>query len=995
MSEFIVDPFLLVRAPAYSYENFNETFLQQALTTDFFRASIFFASQTLYIELKKKNFDYSQFNEQVKITLWKYLNRMCFRPLPYGLFSSFSLAKWTTDQEPMFFSGQGQFTAIPDFVAVLDYIKTIKEEELSSVRYYTNNSMYTVADDLYFFSQAYAEKANYVIVHLKIVAGLKGLLKFISRGQTKETIVNYLVEKYGEDAGAEEYFNHLVSGQVIVSELMPNVTGLLYSERCLSLLKEYNQFDLSPIKTFSIDIKNQNQPLPEFNMHLEEVIGRNEKNAPYGLYQREISGGLSEEIHPEFTLLIKNLNKLINDKSEDGMNIFKAAFIKKYDRQEVALMEVMDPGIGIGYENLASAFDNQNDEFIEDLKKPVDSVDKLHWGEIERMLFEKWNSLSSLGSDKIMLSQEDIDQLPESKSLVPPGRFILYKNIDQELWIDEIGGVSGIELGGRFGINDPVVNQKLKSICEQEMAINNDFIFAEIAFSPTSKASNINQRAHFFPYEIPILTHSMRSEKNTIRLDDLVISIVGNTILLRSVRLNKFIIPRLSSAYNVALTGIPVFRFLYELQYQGVKKKLSFSLANLFPNLSYYPRVQIDDSVISPATWIINQDKINRIVAQDKGFLESLRLPAYFTLHERDNFLVFKNDHKDDLDMFIKCIRNKKSITLKEYIFPEKSALLDAEKQPFVSQYIACVVNESKSYIAPKSKTDINRAIKKLGVKRVFFPGEQWLYLKIYAHDSLSDTILMNCILSVIQKYKNNDSGFKWFFIRYNDPEPHIRLRFFMNEKSALNLLSEINLQLKPFYRSAKIAEIIIDTYQRELERYSVELMEEMETFFYHDSEFILSAFQRGGTDTRFKLNFAVHSVLLMVRYFIKDKKQQIDFYNRVLDGFAVEFSNRDKEIMRKLDLKYRNFRSELIGNEQFSILLNDQNYPAFSRILISLSEKLLSWKSEDKYSLISSLIHMHMNRTFESRPREYECLAYHFMKKHQAYLNYNTNDEF
>lgn len=995
MSEFIVDPFLLVRSPAYSYENFNESFLKQALTTDFFRASLFFASQTLYIELKKKDFDYTQFNEQVKTTLWKYLNRMCFRPLPYGLFSSFSLAKWTTDQEPMSFSGRGQFTAIPDFVTVLDYVKTLKQKDLSSIRYYTNNSMYAVAGDLYFVSQAYAEQAKYVIVHLKVVPDLKGLLKFISRGRTKDAIMNYLIEKYGGDAGAEGYFDHLVNGQIIVSELMPNVTGMLYSERCSSLLQEYTQLDLSAIKTFSININDQNHALPELNIHLEEVIVRNEINAPYSLYQREISGGLNEKIHPEFTQLVKNLNKLTNDKNEVGMNPFKVAFIKKYDRREVALMEVMDPGIGIGYEDLTSAFDSQNDGFIEDLKKPSDSVPMVHWGEAEKMIFEKWNSLSKSGSDKIMLSQEDINSLPESKSLLSPGMFILYKNVDRELWIEEIGGVSGIELGSRFGIKDGVVNQKLKSICEQEMAINNDFIFAEIAFSPANKASNIKQREHFFPYEIPILTHSTRSEKNTIRLDDLAISIVGNTILLRSIRLNRFIIPRLSSAYNMTLTGIPVFRFLCDLQYQGIKARLSFSLTNTFPSLNYYPRVQLGKYVLCPATWVVNQDKINKIIAQGNDFLESMNLPVYFTLNEKDNFLVFNRNNKDELDIFRKCIKNKKSIVLKEFVFSENADLLDTDKKPYVSQYIACVVNKSKSYVAPQSKVDINKIIKKFKVKRTFFPGEDWLYLKIYVHDSLTDSILIDSILPVIQKYKNKDAGFKWFFIRYKDPGSHIRLRFYTGRRSAPDLLSELNLQLKPLYHSGKVAEVLLDTYQRELERYSVELIEEIECFFYYDSEYILYEFQRGGVDTRFKLNFAVHSALLMVRYFIRDKKQRIEFFNIMLERFAVEFNNRDKETGRKMDLKYRNFQSELIENEQFSVLLNNKCYPAFNKSLILLSAKISNWKPEEKYSLIASLIHMHMNRIFESHPREYECLTYHFMKKHQAYLNYTTNGEF
>ncbi|PIG99054.1 hypothetical protein CS542_05470 [Pedobacter sp. IW39] len=43
-------------------------------------------------------------------------------------FSSFSFAKWTTDQEPMFFSGRASLLQYLTLEAVLDYIKTIKEE---------------------------------------------------------------------------------------------------------------------------------------------------------------------------------------------------------------------------------------------------------------------------------------------------------------------------------------------------------------------------------------------------------------------------------------------------------------------------------------------------------------------------------------------------------------------------------------------------------------------------------------------------------------------------------------------------------------------------------------------------------------------------------------------------------------------------------------------------------------------------------------------------
>jgi thiopeptide-type bacteriocin biosynthesis protein len=997
MSEFTVDSFLLVRSPAYSYENFNELFLQQVLRTDFFRASLYFASQALYLELKKKDFDYGHLNEHAKITLWKYLNRMCFRPLPYGLFSSFSLAKWTpAKDDPLRFNGRGELTAIPDFVSILDYTRTLNAEELPAVRYYVNNSMYTVAGELYFVSQAYSEQDKHVIVHLKVIPGLKKLLKFIDRGQRKADIINYLIKQYGEDAGAEDYFNHLVQGQVIVSELIPNVTGLLYNERCVALLKEYPQLNLNSLKTFSAAIDDQSDVLPALDTYIEELIDRNQDRPPYSLYQRGISGGLNDEVHSEFISLIKNLDKLTPDKSEEVMKVFKTSFKKKYDQREVPLMEVMDPGIGIGYENLVSAFDHQNDGFINDLRKPPETESIVKWGAAERMIFKKWSNLSKSGSEKILLTQEDLDLLPESKCSLPPGMSILYKNVDQELWIDQVGGVSGIELGARFGASNAAIEKQLKDICEQEMAINNDFIFAEIAFSPANKTSNIKQRGHFYPYEIPILTHSTRPEKNVIRLNDLVISMRGNTILLRSVKLNKYIIPRLSSAYNVQLTAIPAFRFLCDLQHQGIKSSLAFSLEKIFPGLEYYPRVQLGRVVLCPAKWNLDGAKIKKIITGAyKDAVEELQLPAYFSLNESDNFLVFNRDRKEDLEMFRKCIRNKKSIILKEYVLPGCADLNDPLKKPYASQYVACVVNQTKSYNAPAPVSRISEANKKLKVKRTFFVGEEWLYLKLYAHDSLMDGILIHIILPVLQKYKKKNPAFKWFFIRYNDPEHHIRLRFFITGKPAHSLLTELNTKLRPLYHSGKVSEVVLDTYQRELERYSAELIDEVESLFYYDSEYILNAFQSGGLQTRFKLNFAVHSVLLMIKCFIKDKKQRVEFFSQVLAGFSAEFNNADKEITRKMDLKYRDFQTELIKNEQFSAHKNNTVYPFFRELLISLHEKISDWEPADRYSLIGSLIHMHMNRIFESDPRAYEYLTCHFLKKHQAYLNYTTNDEF
>jgi thiopeptide-type bacteriocin biosynthesis protein len=987
MSELSIDRFLLIRSPAYSYENFNPQFLKKVLCTDFFRASIFFASQTLFIELRKKDFDYDQLSPQARTTLWKYLNRMCFRSLPYGLFSSYSSSGWAENQdEGLCLCDDHELVVHPDFKVAFNYINSLNAGDYDALKYYTNNSMYRSAKQFRFISQTYAAQTKFSIVELKIAPGLGKLLKFISKGQNRAAIIAFLKNEYGEDVPADEYFQSLVEGQVIVSELTPNITGISYHQRCAALLDNYTGVDHDLLRSFRQTFSDQQQALPELNVHISSLTDRGTENSTYSLYQRQIKGGARKEMQAELVTLIGQLDKLTADHELDNMSRFKADFIQKYDQQEVPLMMALDPGSGIGYENLAAAFTDQNEDFIEDIRVKEERNRTAGWGQVEKMLFKKWNSLHGPGTGKIMISAEDLKKLPESRHRLPPGLFVLFKSIDDEIWVDTIGGVSGVELSGRFAGNGTHMESCLKAVCEQEIAVNSDFIFAEIAFSPNDRASNVNQRGNFYAYEIPVLTHSVLPDQQVIKLDDLVISVRNDMILLRSVRLNRYIIPRLSSAYNYRLSTIPVFRFLCDLQFQGIKSNMSLSLPDLFPGMDYYPRVQVEKAILSPATWILNEEQLRDIIGDDGQLNEELNLPDYFSLNEGDNFLVFNKHSTDDLEMFQKCLKNKKTATLTEYVFAERAGLKNAAGESFASQMLACVINRSKSYDVPRQQ-QLKPAENGLKVRRSFLPGEEWLYVKIYAHYSLTNEILINFVLPVVKKYKKDNPGFKWFFIRYKDPNNHLRLRFFTAGRSSYTLLSELTSRLQPWSREGKIADVILDSYQRELEKYSAVLINEIESFFYRDSEFILFAFTTHELTHTFKLSFAVHSTLHLIHCFIRDKKDRLDFLNDVLNNLSAEFS-REKEVIRKLDVKYRMFQKELIG---YQVKKNNQSFNYYQQLMLELNEKTTDWEGTDKYNLLINLVHMHVNRIFENNPREYEYLVYHFMKKHQSYLNYTA----
>lgn len=1008
MRKLRIDPFVLVRSPAYSYQQFNEKYLKEILNTDFFRAALFFASQTLYTELRKKNFEYDQISPSAQVTIWKYFNRMCFRAVPYGLFSSYSSGTWSdTTEGSLCFSSDGELFVHPDFVILMNYVASLDQQDFDKLRYYTNNSLYQSSRELRFISQAYSAQKKFAIVQLKVSPGLRKLLRYISTGRTKTEIIDFLKREHGAHAPAGEYFQSLLAGQVIVTALTPNVTGELFNQRCLRLLEKYPGTDVKKLSSYRLKLtyaqlpcadhlpgykKPDHHDLRSLNEHINYLLNSNAENSSYTLYQRSVEGGLDKRLQEKLITLVMQMDRLTADHQTDPMHQFRKDFIQKYDQQEVPLMLVLDPGSGIGYEDMTSAFTTQDDNFIDELRVKKGAETATKWGTVEKIIFKKWNSLKKPHADKIVVTAEDLAELPESSQPLPPGLFVLFRNIGKEIWLDAIGGVSGIELSARFSASETAMEESLKKICAQEMLVNNEFLFAEIAYSPNDRTSNINQRGHYYPYEIPILTHAGRPEQYTINLSDLVISIRDNQIMLRSLKLNRYIIPRLSSAYNYSISSIPVFRFLCDLQYQGIKSNLSWSLTDLFPGMDYYPRLQIGDVVLSAATWIINEEQLKGINSGEGSLSQDLNIPLHFKLLEGDNFLIFNQHNANDLFMFRKCIRNKKTITITEYLAAERSDLYDTQGRPFASQLIACVINEKKSYRLPAGPL-VQSPSRRLKVKRSFLPGEAWLYVKLYAHYTLTDDILLNFILPVIRKYKKNNPEFKWFFIRYLDPKNHLRLRFYCGNRPSYELLSDLITKLQPWSNEGKVSDVILDSYQRELEKYSVFLMSDVESFFYRNSEFILSVFSKNELNTTFKLSFAVNSSLHIIQCFIRDKQERTDFLSASLQHMSDEF-NREKEVIRKLDVKYRKFQQQLVGNQQY--LLSQKNgkaYTDFQLVLHKLGDQLADWSREARYNLLINLVHMHVNRIFEISPREYEYLIYHFMRKHQSFLNHTTSD--
>ncbi|KAF2506902.1 hypothetical protein EYY60_20525 [Flavobacterium zhairuonense] len=281
-------------------------------------------------------------------------------------------------------------------------------------------------------------------------------------------------------------------------------------------------------------------------------------------------------------------------------------------------------------------------------------------------------------------------------------------------------------------------------------------------------------------------------------------------------------------------------------------------------------------------------------------------------------------------------------------------------------------------------------------MERFFFIGSQWLYYKIYCGARTADFILKEKLHPIIQELKNNNIIQKWFFIRYNDPEQHIRIRFYSeNPENAFIIISKLFPLLNTLLDENSIWKIQTDTYQRELERYGKETIEESETLFCINSEIILNYLFLKQNFIENEMEFFFSFILIdnFLNAFSLNNTQKLQLMEGLQNSFKKEF-NVDKTLRREMDNQFRQLYKEMhhfISQNAFKDL--PELYKTININSTQSRETITTIKNRLKinlYDFLGSHIHMMINRQYTSKQRMYELIIYNHLYKYYKSLNYN-----
>lgn len=268
-------------------------------------------------------------------------------------------------------------------------------------------------------------------------------------------------------------------------------------------------------------------------------------------------------------------------------------------------------------------------------------------------------------------------------------------------------------------------------------------------------------------------------------------------------------------------------------------------------------------------------------------------------------------------------------------------------------------------------------------ITRKFLPGAEWLYIKIYSGAKTSDLILQESATQLVENLKQENLIEKWFFIRYSDPKPHIRLRFLLCRRSSLDIvLEKINLELQEFLASGEIISFLLDTYVRELERYGFNTIDYAESLFSYSSDLVLNLL---GCDDEEKLMMSVFYINNFLSKLKWSETEKANWLLSIDSAFKAEF-NADKHLKNQLVKKYAAFKSK------YEDFLHSEDFEEFRNLILlnlakseKILEKLLLLQSDNSlqvslYTFFQSIFHMHINRIFHSNQRLFEMIIYDFL---------------
>ncbi|WP_414168167.1 lantibiotic dehydratase [Streptoverticillium reticulum] len=782
--------------------------------------------------------------------LLRYLIRMSTRPTPYGMFAGAALGHWGDRTDLAVAPGEPRTRARPDmgWLTAVAAALELRPDVRAGLRWYANPTALVRGGRVFLAEPEPGGGAPAVPVSLRATGPVRRALELARTSVPYARLLDELAvgTPGATPAKAGRLLEQLWEHTVLLTDLRPPLTtrdparhmaqrlagipaARADAEQLLALLEEMSTWDRLPAEEGAAGYPElaararSAQPAVPADAAAHPV----QVDMAVPLAARHVGRAVAAEAARAAELLLR----LSPAPGAGGLDAYRQAFRARYGPgREVPLLELLDPETGLGppghvhgsgpgghrQQIRSRTLQNLALEALRDHRTAVE----LDAETLSRL--ETWTPAPATAPISLDLS---VFVLAASAEAVDAGDFTVVVG-------PNLGGpAAGRNLGRFADLLGPDAEAALRAAAAAEAAVCPGRLWAEVVYRPRrARSANVAVRPPVRDHELALGTVPGGPAEGRVPVRELVVGLHDDRFTLRWPARDLEVTPCAGHMLNTRHAPA-VARFLDDVSRDGRGRLSSFDWgpAAGFP---FLPRVQAGRAVLAPATWRLDTGALpakspEQYADSIAAWRDRWQVPRHVYLAAGDNRLLLDLDapaQADQLRAETARLPAGGTLLLQEALPGPEHAWLPGPDGCRISEFVVpLVLRTPQPHPAPRPPEARPQTVRTRPpvTGRLRAPGSDWLFAKLYCPPAAEEDLIAGPVRAFCTDAVAAGLATDWFFLRYTDPDPHLRIRLHGDPGTlAAALAPQLFAWAAPLIEDGRCRRLCIDTYDREVERY-------------------------------------------------------------------------------------------------------------------------------------------------------------------------------
>lgn len=384
-----------------------------------------------------------------------------------------------------------------------------------------------------------------------------------------------------------------------------------------------------------------------------------------------------------------------------------------------------------------------------------------------------------------------------------------------QLAVTGVSRAAGVTAGRFLDLLVPDDRASALAAYAQLPTISEDALQVQLSCAPLASRADGVTRSPTVLRPLLALAEYRADGEPVIQLDDLAVSADARRLYLISMSRRRPVEPLMFNAVELSKQVHPLVRFLYEISTARAAPCAPFSWGAA-DRLPFLPRLRYKRTILSPARWTLSTTTLPDSTADLASWASSME-------RWRQRYGVPHAVYFGEGDL---RIRLNLRVPAHQYLLRDmlqRTGHATLREAPPESAF-GWIGGRAHEIVVPLSAT--SRPVPRrewpgsaIGREHGQLPATgDWLYIKMYGHPDRQTEIL---ITHLSEFFTSWDVPPEWWFVRYRDPEPHLRIRIRLRSGDGFGPTAQrIGAWASELRRLGLVGPMQVDTYYPETGRF-------------------------------------------------------------------------------------------------------------------------------------------------------------------------------